>query len=79
MTWLLTSFLILIMWNDTDTPLAYFISFRIYGTWLRGDKRGSVDRFQNRSEERKCACELKVKLDSAPPPNAVGRIFQLGL
>ena len=36
------------MWNDTDTPLAYFISFRTYGTWLHGDKRGSVDRFHNR-------------------------------
>jgi len=22
------------MWNDTDTPLAYFISFRTHGTWL---------------------------------------------
>ena len=36
------------MWNDTDTPLAYFISFRTYGTWLHGDKRGSIDRFNNR-------------------------------
>src|SRR5687768_5316767 len=36
------------MWNDTDTPLAYFISFRSYGTWLHGDKRGSIDRFNNR-------------------------------
>ena len=35
------------MWNDTDTPLAYFISFRIYGTWLHGDKRGSIDRHHN--------------------------------
>jgi REP element-mobilizing transposase RayT len=35
------------MWNDTDTPLAYFISFRTYGTWLHGDKRGSTDRHQN--------------------------------
>src|SRR6266566_1829504 len=25
------------MWNDTDTPLACFISFRTYGTWLHGD------------------------------------------
>ena len=41
-------FLILIMWNDTDTPLAFFISFRTYGTWLHGDKRGSIDRFHNR-------------------------------
>lgn len=36
------------MWNDTDTPLAYFISFRSYGTWLHGDKRGSIDRLHNR-------------------------------
>jgi REP element-mobilizing transposase RayT len=36
------------MWNNTDTPLAYFISFRSYGTWLHGDKRGSIDRFHNR-------------------------------
>ena len=36
------------MWNDTDTPLAYFISFRSYGTWLHGDHRGSIDRFNNR-------------------------------
>jgi REP element-mobilizing transposase RayT len=35
------------MWNDTDTPLAYLISFRTYGTWLHGDKRGSVNRFRN--------------------------------
>src|SRR5215211_7584588 len=40
-------FFILIMWNDTDTPLAYFISFRSYGTWLHGDDRGSIDRFNN--------------------------------
>jgi REP element-mobilizing transposase RayT len=38
------------MWNDTDTPLAYFISFRTYGTWLHGDLRGSIDRFHNRYE-----------------------------
>jgi hypothetical protein len=38
---------ILIMWNDTDTPLAYFISFRTYGTWLHGDERSSTDRFHN--------------------------------
>lgn len=36
------------MWNDTDTALAYLISFRSYGTWLHGDKRGSIDRFHNR-------------------------------
>jgi REP element-mobilizing transposase RayT len=35
------------MWNDTDIPLAYLISFRTYGTWLHGDRRGSIDRFHN--------------------------------
>jgi REP element-mobilizing transposase RayT len=35
------------MWNDTDIPLAYLISFRTYGTWLHGDTRGSTDRFHN--------------------------------
>jgi REP element-mobilizing transposase RayT len=35
------------MWNDTETPLAYLISFRSYATWLHGDRRGSIDRFQN--------------------------------
>ena len=36
------------MWNNTDTPLAYLVSFRSYGTWLHGDKRGSIDRRNNR-------------------------------
>jgi REP element-mobilizing transposase RayT len=35
------------MWNDTDTPLAYLITFRTYGTWLHGDARGSIDRHNN--------------------------------
>ena len=35
------------MWNDTDIPLAYLITFRSYGTWLHGDERGSTDRFHN--------------------------------
>jgi hypothetical protein len=28
-------------------PLAYFITFRTYGSWLHGDDRGSVDRGHN--------------------------------
>lgn len=36
------------VWNDTDTPLAYLITVRTYGTWLHGDERGSVDRFMNK-------------------------------
>jgi REP element-mobilizing transposase RayT len=35
------------MWNDADIPLAYLITFRCYGTWLHGDERGSVNRFNN--------------------------------
>jgi len=36
------------VWNYTDVPLAYLITFRSYGTWLHGDERGSVDRSHNR-------------------------------
>ena len=35
------------MWNDTETPLAYLITFRCHGTWLHGDARGSVNRRNN--------------------------------
>jgi len=31
-----------------EYPLAYLITFRAYGTWLHGDRRGSVNRFHNR-------------------------------
>ena len=33
--------------NDTGIPMVYLITFRTYGTWLHGDRRGSVDRFHN--------------------------------
>jgi REP element-mobilizing transposase RayT len=36
------------MWNNTGTPLAYLFTFRCHGTWLHGDERGAVDRFNNR-------------------------------
>jgi len=35
------------MWNDTELPLAYLITFRTYGTWLHGDTRGSTSRHRN--------------------------------
>lgn len=31
----------------SNGPLAYLITFPTYGTWLHGDKRGSVDRDNN--------------------------------
>src|SRR5207249_10811119 len=34
--------------NDDHTPLGYLLTFRAYGTWLHGDKRGSVDRRHKR-------------------------------
>ena len=40
------------MWNDTDIPLAYLITFRTYGTWLHGDPRGSTNRFRNKYRTR---------------------------
>ncbi len=36
------------MWNNTEIPLAYFFTFRGRGTWLHGDKRGSVSRHRNK-------------------------------
>jgi REP element-mobilizing transposase RayT len=35
------------MWNDSDAPLGFLITFRCYGTWLHGDERGSTDRHNN--------------------------------
>ena len=33
--------------RDDHTPVGFLISFRCFGTWLHGDRRGSVDRFRN--------------------------------
>lgn len=33
-----------IEFQERSEPLGYFISFRCHGTWLHGDKRGSVNR-----------------------------------
>ena len=35
------------LWNDSEIPIAYLITFRTYGTWLPGDERGSIDRYHN--------------------------------
>jgi hypothetical protein len=49
-----------------NLPLAYLISFRVYGTWLHGDRRGSVDRFHNRYGSPRF------------PPNEQWRKYNLG-
>jgi alanyl-tRNA synthetase len=33
--------------QDTETPLAYLMTYHTYGTWLHGADRGSVDRDHN--------------------------------
>ena len=33
--------------ESRKNSLAYFVTFRCYGTWLHGDKRGSTSRFRN--------------------------------
>jgi len=35
------------MLYETAIPLAYFITFTCYGTWLHGEKSTAVDRFTN--------------------------------
>jgi len=35
------------MFYETVIPIAYFITFTCYGTWLHGEKSMSVDRFTN--------------------------------
>ncbi len=35
------------MWNDSNYPLGFLITFRCYGTWLHGDERKSTDRHNN--------------------------------
>jgi REP element-mobilizing transposase RayT len=47
------------MWNDTDIPLAFLITFRTYGTWLHGDERGSVNRFRNQYKSPRLPTEKK--------------------
>jgi REP element-mobilizing transposase RayT len=47
------------MWNDTDFPLAFLITFRTYGTWLHGDERGSVNRFRNQYKSPRLPPEKK--------------------
>src|SRR6184192_3092470 len=33
--------------DDNEFPLAYLITVRCHGTWLHGDRRGSMDRKHN--------------------------------
>jgi hypothetical protein len=63
--------------NEDHTPVGYLITFRSYGTWLHGDRRGSVDRLhriygmprlppnnQRRQYELRSLAHRPAKLDS---------------
>ena len=52
-------------YNDPRPPIAYFVSFRTYGTWLHGDARGSFDRHCN------------IFGEAAIPPNPVWQGFEV--
>src|SRR6476661_4955052 len=60
------------MWNDTDIPLAYFITFTCYGTWLHGDERGSVDDEHNAPESPVLSPDperhARERMDLTEPP-----------
>jgi hypothetical protein len=34
------------IYENNQFPLAYLLTFRTYGTWLHGDERHSVDRYE---------------------------------
>ena len=60
-------------WDDNAFPKAYLLTFRTYGTWHHGDKRGSVDRagfnkFKGRKLAENPGLEAKEKgsLKSSP-------------
>ncbi|MFT3746601.1 MAG: transposase [Pyrinomonadaceae bacterium] len=62
-----------IEFQERSVALAYFISFRTYGTWFHGDERGSVDRrYFNRYGGSKIDADPKKisaerKLMKSPP------------
>ncbi|MBL8182551.1 MAG: transposase [Blastocatellia bacterium] len=39
--------------DDNEFPIAYFITFRTYGTWLHGDQRTSIRRNRRSKTENK--------------------------
>src|SRR5689334_17725270 len=47
--------------DDNDFPLAYLITFRCYGTWLHGDRRGSMDRKHNPYRTAKIAANSSLE------------------
>jgi hypothetical protein len=42
-------------------PLAYFITFHCYGTWLQGQEPGSVDRMHNQPDTPCLPADAEIK------------------
>ena len=47
--------------DSTKAPLAYFISFRTYGTWLRGDERSWTRKSDGRRSARVCEADEALR------------------
>ncbi|MCW5766987.1 MAG: hypothetical protein KIT68_13540 [Phycisphaeraceae bacterium] len=56
-------------------PLAYFITFHTYGTWLHGHEHGSVTHSRNRVGEPRVGSS--VRLRRAMAASMVNEIYQL--
>ncbi|KTD66063.1 transposase [Legionella shakespearei] len=60
------------MLSEKAIPLAYFITFTCYGTWLHGEKPSSVDRFNNTPQtnflpfNKKRSHLVKMKMSETP-------------
>lgn len=46
-------------------PLAYFITFHTYGSWLHGEKKGSIDKHHNRLDSPPIAPDEVRRADAA--------------
>lgn len=64
-------------WDDNERPIAYLITFRIYGTWLHGDDRFSVDRHKGKNVYGSPAIQPNKKLNRIMKANAPGDAFLL--
>jgi hypothetical protein len=60
-----------------EYPIAYLITFTTYGTWLHGDKRGSVDKEHNRFGSAfvspNSGLSKKERISLKNPPFALGK------
>jgi REP element-mobilizing transposase RayT len=51
--------------DASKEPLAYFITFRCYGTWLPGDERGTVNKYHNQYTTAYMPADAKLHANRA--------------